>query len=809
MVRKLKNFSAILIYIFIAFVFVFQITEHNFNNSPFNEDNVYKNLEALSSEKFNGRLAGSEGNIKALDYVKDYFQSIGVAAGGDNGTYYQNFNTMVPSYNSTPKLSILNKATNEIRNFKYGEDFLDVVNGLGGSGKIQENLYFFGGDIKSVPNNILNSYTIVALTPVTDDDLKYAADNGCKAMLLSVDSLTVKDSFNIHSKSGKSMVIYKISKNATRYLVDNINSSLSATLDLDVYFKAMNTPNILGKIDGTDKSKSYLLITSDIDGVGAIGDAAFVPGSLHSGSGVAMMLELARTMKSSKLKPQMTVIFAAFNSHEEGNLGSKYYVENPIYPLHNSQVLSLDALGSAKDKKLYLSSFGSTGEALMGKLATYISKDDISIISKRSVTGGDTEVFLKKDVPAVLVYGDSTYDISNSSNSINTTLGSSAQIQEIYHSTSDNMDNIDKERISHIGNTVTNYLQREVYHDWFHGVFNNVEITIIIALSALTFICIVIKTLSKAKPSGSLLGISYFGIYHSNIFKIADKLTKLTSAFFIVIFIIVFIAFIPPSFNVIVFNKTLIPNYSVFIIGNNAVKYMTNFVTEGFGETLEHFKILTIILFSIGKSMLLIVSSLLLAFIVGTLTGTITGFSKNRNARFGVLLSIALMSLPDVLIALVFQLIRVFIYKHDLLSLKGEGQSFLFSFLCLAIIPTAYIVRMAQTATSEEIQKNYIAAAKAKGLSNFKIIINHLLKAVSIKVVEALPSVLNIIISNLIIIEYFFNYHGIVYQIFSSYKDGDIHATIGLVIGMGAVYCILSMLIKAFSLFNKDVQLPS
>jgi ABC-type dipeptide/oligopeptide/nickel transport system permease component len=623
-----------------------------------------------------------------------------------------------------------------------------------------------------------------------------------------MDNLNVKDSFNVHSKNGKSMLIFKLSKRATEFLMDNIDDSLFATLDLDVSFKMANTQNLLGKIAGTDKSKGCLLITSDIDGVGSIGENTFVPGSLHNASGVATMMELARIMKSSKLKPQMTIIFAAFNSHEEGNLGSKYYVDNPIYPLNKTQVLSLDSIGAAKDNKLYLSSFGATGEALMGKLSSYISKDKFNIILKKSVIGGDTEAFLKKDVPAVLIYGDSTYDIFNINNT-NATIGSKTRTESALHSTDDNMNNINKEKISDIGNVLTNYIQIEIYHDWFHGVLNKVEIDLVIILAALTFVFILIKTLYKTRPSGSLLGVSYSKLYGSNIFNILDKLTKLTSAFFIVIFIIVFIAFIPPSFNVTTFNGSLIPNYSVFIIGQNAVTYMTNFITQGFGQTLEHFKIITIILFSIGKSILLIVSSLLLAFIVGTLTGTITGFNKNRNASFGVLLSIALMSLPDVLIALVFQLVRVFIYKHELLSLKGESQSFLFSFLCLAIIPTAYIVRIAQTATSEELQKNYISAAKAKGLSNFKIITNHLLKSVSIKVVEALPSVLNIIISNLIIIEYFFNYHGIVYQIFSAYKDGDVRATIGLVIGMGAVYCILSIIIKALSIFNRDVQLRS
>jgi ABC-type dipeptide/oligopeptide/nickel transport system permease component len=802
--KNFKNLIPVFLYMLFMLIFIFKITKYDFSSNTFNSDNVYKNIKELSTEKFNGRQAGSEGNNSALEYVKNHFKSIGISPGGDNGTYYQSFKTMMPTYNSTPVLSVFDKNTNETTSFKYGEDFIDILNGIGGSGNISGQLSFFNGSIKEVPKNMINGMVLVALDKISDEDLEYAADNGCKAMLIPSNSMDTKDSFNIHSKNGKSLIVYKISVATVQFLFDHSQHNLTASLTLDVSYKNINTPNLLGKIEGKNKSSGYLLVTADIDGVGQIGNSTFVPGSLHNASGVSMLMELAKTMTSSNNKPDKTIVFAVFNSAEEGNIGSKYYVENPIYPLDKSEVLSLDSLGSTIDNKLYLSSKGAAGEALMNNLASYIPRDDFSIILKKNILGGDTEAFLQKDVPAVLIYGDSTYDISNSSITNNSTLGSALlNNQSFIHSTNDNLNIINKERLSDIGKILTNYFQREVYNDWIHGLLSNAEYITILILAIFSLVLLLPRIFYKIKPSGSLLKVRFESIYLSKIFGAVDKVVKISMGFLIIIFIILFIIFIPTSFNIVAFNGSYISNYSIFIIVKNALNYIANFTTSGFGKTLTHFDVFPVIAFSIGKSILLMVSSLLLAFLVGTLSGTITGFNRKKNAVLGILSTIAIMSLPDVLIALIFQLIRVFIYKNSslsFLSLEGESQNFLYAFLSLAIIPTAYIARISQTAANEEMQKDYITAAKAKGLSNIKIMKNHLLKSVSIKVVEALPSVLNIIISNLIIIEYFFNYHGIVYQIFSFYKDGDVNATIGLIIGMGMVYCILSTIIKTLSL---------
>ncbi|MDX9918166.1 MAG: hypothetical protein RBT15_09160, partial [Gudongella sp.] len=60
----------------------------NFNEDLLNVGNIYKHIEVLSSDEYQGRQAGSEGDRKALEYIEDYFGDIGLMPAGIDNTYY-------------------------------------------------------------------------------------------------------------------------------------------------------------------------------------------------------------------------------------------------------------------------------------------------------------------------------------------------------------------------------------------------------------------------------------------------------------------------------------------------------------------------------------------------------------------------------------------------------------------------------------------------------------------------------------------------------------------------------------------------
>jgi carboxypeptidase Q len=92
--------------------------------------------------------------------------------------------------------------------------------------------------------------------------------------------------------------------------------------------KPQTERNIVADLEGTDPSQMVLL-TAHFDSW----DAA--QGANDNGCGVAAVLEAARILKSMNLRPRHTIRFVFFSGEEQGDLGSKAYVEQHKSELDN------------------------------------------------------------------------------------------------------------------------------------------------------------------------------------------------------------------------------------------------------------------------------------------------------------------------------------------------------------------------------------------------------------------------------------------------------------------------------------------
>lgn len=110
----------------------------------------------------------------------------------------------------------------------------------------------------------------------------------------------------------------------------------------------VETENVIAIIEGSEKPEEYLVITSHLDHVG-MRDGKIYNGADDDGSGTVAMLEIAQAFKKAADKgqgPKRSIIFLHVTGEEKGLLGSKYYSENPIYPLANTVTnLNIDMIG--------------------------------------------------------------------------------------------------------------------------------------------------------------------------------------------------------------------------------------------------------------------------------------------------------------------------------------------------------------------------------------------------------------------------------------------------------------------------------
>jgi len=120
---------------------------------------------------------------------------------------------------------------------------------------------------------------------------------------------------------------------------------------------------------------------------------------------------------------------------------------------------------------------------------------------------------------------------------------------------------------------------------------------------------------------------------------------------------------------------------------------------------------------------------------------------------------IFLESIPDILLILVSQILVVWFFKQtgflpfQIASIGGESIRGL-PILCLSIPTTIMFVKMIVLRFENELEKDYVLFAKAKGLGRFHILNRHILRNV-------LKTNIFFMLSNLYIIEWIFNTGGI------------------------------------------------
>lgn len=153
--------------------------------------------------------------------------------------------------------------------------------------------------------------------------------------------------------------------------VPPVNSRAVVAFKINLVKKQADAYNVVGILEGTDEAlkNEAIVVGAHYDhlGKGGAGSLAANSKKIHHGaddnaSGVAAMLELARQFSQEK-RNKRTIIFIAFGGEEEGLLGSKFYVNNPAFPINKTvAMINMDMVGRLKDDKLTVGGIGTAGE---------------------------------------------------------------------------------------------------------------------------------------------------------------------------------------------------------------------------------------------------------------------------------------------------------------------------------------------------------------------------------------------------------------------------------------------------------------
>jgi Zn-dependent M28 family amino/carboxypeptidase len=129
-----------------------------------------------------------------------------------------------------------------------------------------------------------------------------------------------------------------------------------ASIGLSNQIKKQASRNVIGILPGSKRPDEYVIYTAHWDHLGRCdadktGDD-ICNGALDNATGTAGLIALAEA-HAKRGNPERTLVFLAVTAEESGLLGSKYYAENPVYPLASTaggvNMDGLNVIGDTRD----------------------------------------------------------------------------------------------------------------------------------------------------------------------------------------------------------------------------------------------------------------------------------------------------------------------------------------------------------------------------------------------------------------------------------------------------------------------------
>lgn len=274
----------------------------------YSQDTAYarKVIRQLSSKEFAGRGYVNDGVNKAAAYLSKEMKNIGLTKFGKSYSQFYNFRV-----NTFP-----------------GE--MSVV--LNGKQLIAGKHYLIYPSAKTVKSGFML---------FKKDSLTYNAIDGKVEAPLQV-KLKKKLTYTVESDISDNTIV-ELLKDSFPHELKTIDVSFENKLVRD--FKCQN---LCGYIRGKQCPDSFIVYTAHYDHLGMMGKETYFPGANDNASGVSVLLNLAKYYQAHPAK--YSVVFIFFSGEEAGLLGSKYFSNNPLFPLAKIKFLTnLDLLGTGDD----------------------------------------------------------------------------------------------------------------------------------------------------------------------------------------------------------------------------------------------------------------------------------------------------------------------------------------------------------------------------------------------------------------------------------------------------------------------------
>jgi hypothetical protein len=428
---------------------------------------VRTHLMTLAADSMEGRAPGTPGEERAVAYIADQMQRIGLEPAGENGTFFQ----QVPLLGSRPAprgpLTLTPEGGEPIR-LNFVDEFIASTDLETEHTLTRGELVFVGYGVDApgydwddykdfdVRDKILLMF--VNDPPATADEpnlfqgdtltyfgrwtYKYeeARRRGARGVFLIHTEPTAGYPFTVLSNGARGEQIQLatppenplevkgwVTESVARRLAEATGSSLEqwfdeaerrdfqpralntdVAIDIDYEVRHFNGVNVLGKITGTSWPDEAIVYSAHHDHLGVAPDGQIYNGAIDNATGVAMMLNVAAAFKAAPEPPARTVIFASVTAEESGLLGAEYYTRHPAIPMTQTKAnINLDS-GNVFGRTNDIVGIGAERSEMSGVFRRAAAAEGLTVTPDPRPNQGlffrsDQLAFARQGVPAVFL----------------------------------------------------------------------------------------------------------------------------------------------------------------------------------------------------------------------------------------------------------------------------------------------------------------------------------------------------------------------------------------------------------------------
>jgi oligopeptide transport system permease protein len=191
-------------------------------------------------------------------------------------------------------------------------------------------------------------------------------------------------------------------------------------------------------------------------------------------------------------------------------------------------------------------------------------------------------------------------------------------------------------------------------------------------------------------------------------------------------------------------------------------------------------------------------SALLLAVVLGVSFGTLAALRQHRAPDHALmLLAMTGIAIPGFVLAPL--LVLLFAVQLGWLPAGGWGDGgwrhLLLPVVALALPPTAYIARLTRGAMIEVLAADYIRTARAKGLPEWRVVLQHALQPALLPVVSYLGPAAAALMTGSVVVEQVFGLPGLGRYFVQGALNRDYTLVMGVVIVLGVLIVLFNLVV--------------